>query len=237
MLWFNLHTPRNADMVLLAKRGFKPPWWALDKKEGQLQGQLTLSCWNSIICSRGCTIKTTSVNYHFASGIIIPDTVCKPDLSTFCEDLSFPLTRIFKDIKMTSTLDFKGMGMPLVGVRHPNACKPQNLAPTSHPRLCFMAYSYLALQVMVSWAPSSSLVIAQGTKMSSERIRLGFFFLVVSAIPVAWEGLCNMSKGLVRKGRCHQELPVWSYPLQLAYEEGQHEPKERCSHAGAGQGY
>lgn len=53
----------NADMV------------AVDKKDGQLQGQLTLSFWYSSVCSRGCTIKTASVKYHFESDVIIPDTV------------------------------------------------------------------------------------------------------------------------------------------------------------------
>lgn len=64
-----------------------------------------------------------------------------------------------------------------------------------------------------------------------------YFFLVVSAIPVVWEGFSNMSKGLVKRGKCHRELPVHSYPLQLAYEKGQQKPKERRSHAGTGQGY
>lgn len=31
--------------------------------------------------------------------------------------------------------------------------------------------------------------------------------------------------------------PSQPYPLQLAYEEGQQEPKERRSHTGTGQGY
>lgn len=31
--------------------------------------------------------------------------------------------------------------------------------------------------------------------------------------------------------------PRRSYPLQLANEEGQQEPKERRSHTGTGQGY
>lgn len=92
-------------MVLSTKRGFKPSQSALNK-EGQLQGQLTLSHWYRIVCSRGCTAKTTSVKYHFASDVIIPDTVCKPDPSALCEDLSFPLTQIFKDIKMPNSHSF-----------------------------------------------------------------------------------------------------------------------------------
>lgn len=59
----------------LQKRGFRPSHSALDKEEGQLQGQLNLSCWYRIICSRSCTIKTPSANYHFGSDVIVPDTV------------------------------------------------------------------------------------------------------------------------------------------------------------------
>lgn len=69
LLWLNLHTPYNV------KRGFKPSQSALDKKESQLQGQLNLSCWYRLICSRGCTIKTPSVKYHLGSDVIIPETV------------------------------------------------------------------------------------------------------------------------------------------------------------------
>lgn len=94
-----LHTPCNPDVVLSAQRGFKPSQSGLDEK-GQLHRQLTLSCWCRIICSRGCTIKITSVKYHFGSDVIVADILCKPDLSALCEDLSLPLTQIFKDIKM-----------------------------------------------------------------------------------------------------------------------------------------
>jgi len=78
--------------------------------------------------------------------------------------------------------------MPLVGVRHPNACESQSLAPTQALLLDLLI---LSLVSHGSLASISSLVIAQGTKVSSEWIR---FFLVVSAIPTVWERFSNVSK-------------------------------------------
>lgn len=121
------------------------------------------------------------------------------------------------------------MGMPLVGFRHPNACETQSLAPTQAllPGLLILS--------LVSYSSLSTHQQPGDCTGNKGEIRL--FFSLDSAIPVSWEGFSNMSKGLVRRGRSHWELPVHSYPLQLANEEGQQEPKERCSHTGTGQGY